>query len=217
MFLILILLFFIILFPYLMLPFIIFFLLMLLFIPFKFTLDSFFNILFVPKQLYKIAINAVLRRNHALEHATINILERDYYYNNLAGYAEDNGFYIIGADNLYYVEEAARKGLDLLKSGYSELAIHKRCGTSLTVANFISAISFLILLLVSGYFSIINVIISIIIANLLSPYFGGLVQKYFTTSLDIREIEIDSLYFVDNIWNRPIKIFVKTTYIPYIK
>ena len=46
--------------------------------------------------------------NHALEHATVNILESRYGYKNLAGYAEDNGFYIIGANNIFQVEQAAR-------------------------------------------------------------------------------------------------------------
>ena len=200
-------------------PLLIFAGLMLLLLPFKFTIDSFFNLFSVPKQIYQIAINPKLRKNHGLEHATINILEKEFGYNDLAGYAEENGFYIMGVRNPDFVEEAAKKGLDLLKNNNDDLVIHKRCGTSMTVANFISAIIFLFLLFSSGHFSILSMIIAIVIANLIGPYLGQIVQKNFTTSSDVNEMEIINAQFTDNnsIMNKPIKIFVKTEHIPYIK
>lgn len=204
-------------FPLLLIPFLIFGFLLLLFIPFKFTFDSIFSLFAVPKQIYQIATNSDLRRNHALEHATVNTLEKEYGYRGLAGYAGDDGFYIIGVDNIYEVEEAARKGISLLKDGHHNLAIHSRCGTSLTVANFLSAIIFLVLLISTGYFSIINMIIAIIIANLIGPYLGRVVQKNLTTTSQVKEMEIVSAcYESKNSWNQPVKIFVKTQRIPYI-
>lgn len=205
-------------FPYLLLPFSLFFVLLILLIPFKFTFDSIFNLVNVPSQIYHIATNPSLRKNHGLEHATVNILEKEYGFRNLAGYAEESGYYIIGADNTWVVEEAARKGLHLMKSGYGELAIHKRCGTSMTVANFISAIIFLLLLFYTGHFSIFNMLIAVILANLIGPYFGQIIQKYFTTTADVRDMEIISAHYSSNRfgWNTPSKIFIKTTRIPFI-
>ncbi len=204
-------------FPVLFVPFLLFCFLMLVFLPFKFTFDSIFNLFAIPKQIYQIATNPDLRKNHSLEHATVNTLEREYGYKGLAGYAENNGFYIIGVDNIYHVEEAARKGINILKNGQFDFAIHKRCGTSLTVANFLSAIIFLILLFYTGHFSIINMIIAIIIANFIGPYLGQIVQKYLTTTPQIEEMEIVSArYESENSWKQPIKIFVKTQKIPYI-
>ena len=146
MYLLLILILFGIFFPVLLIPLFLFAVFMLFLLPFKFTIDSVFNLVSVPKQIYQIATNSKLQKNHGLEHATINILEDEYGYNKLAGYAEEDGFYIMGVNSTIYVEEAARKGLNLMNKGKNELAIHKRCGTSMTVANFLSAIIFLILL-----------------------------------------------------------------------
>ena len=205
-------------FPVLLFPLLIFAALMLLLLPFKFTIDSFFNLFSVPKQIYQIATNQNLRKNHGLEHATINILEKELGYNGLAGYAEENGFYIMGVRNPDFVEEAARKGLRLMKNGKEGLAIHKRCGTSMTVANFLSAIIFLVLLFYSGHFSILNMIIAIVLSNIFGPFLGQLVQKKLTTSTEVSEMEIKTAYFAENnsIMNQPVKIFVKTEKIPYV-
>ena len=218
MYLLLILLLFGFFFPVFLIPLFLIAIFMLFFLPFKFTIDSFFNLFSVPKQIYKIATNPKLRKNHGLEHATINILEKEYGYNDLAGYAEEDGFYIMGVNNTVYVEEAARKGLRLMQKGKEELAIHKRCGTSMTVANFLSAIIFLSLLFSSGHFSILNMIIAIIIANLVGPYIGQIVQRKFTTTSKVKEMEIKKSYFSESgsFFNQPVKIFVETEKIPYI-
>jgi len=204
-------------FPYLLIPFFAFFVLLIILLPFKFTVDSLFNLFTVPSQIYQIATNPALRKNHSLEHATAHVLEREYGYSNLAGYAKNDGFYIIGVDNVSVVEEAARKGLVLMKSGKIELAIHNNCGTSITVANFVSAVIFLLLIFITGHFNIINMLIAILIANLTGPLLGKYVQQYFTTSPDVSEMEIvSSFYATRNIWNSPVKVFVKTVQIPYI-
>ncbi|MDI3546569.1 MAG: hypothetical protein PWR10_221 [Halanaerobiales bacterium] len=218
MFIVLLFLFSLFFFPYLLIPFSLFFLLLIVLLPFKFTFDSIFHLITVPSQIYRIATNPVLRKNHGLEHATVNILEREYGYRNLAGYAEESGFYIIGATNIWAVEEAARKGLALMRKGYGDLAVHKRCGTSMTVANFVSAVIFLLLLLYTGHFSIFNMIIAIVAANLMGPLLGQVIQRRFTTTADVDEMEIVSARFADsNFWNHAVKIFVKTNRVPYVE
>ena len=205
-------------FPYLLIPFIIFFALLIVFLPFKYTLDSLWNLFTIPSQIYQIATNPALRKNHGLEHATANILEKEFGYRNIAGYAEEDGFYIIGVPSILEVEQAACKGLSLMKKGYSDLAIHKKCGTSITTANFISAVVFLTLIFFSGHFSITNMIIAILLANITGPLLGQYVQKYFTTSGDVAEMEIITAnYKMTNLWKSPVKIFVRTTHIPYIQ
>ncbi len=204
-------------FPYLLLPFFLFFLLLIFLLPFKFTFDSFLHLFTVPSQIYQIATNPSLRKNHGLEHATVNVLEKEYGYKNIAGFAEESGFYIIGADSKWVVEEAAARGLELMKRGNYGLAIHKRCGTSMTVANFISAVIFLLLLFYTGYFSIFNMVIAIILANLTGPYLGQIIQKYFTTSTDIGGMEIVSTAYAERKhWNAPPRFFVRTREIPFI-
>ncbi|MFW5787958.1 MAG: DUF6391 domain-containing protein [Bacillota bacterium] len=215
-FLLLILAFF---FPVLLYPLVIFLGLFLLFIPIKFTIDSFFNIFFIPRQIYQIATNSRLRKNHALEHATVNVLEKDFGYNRLSGYATENGFYIIGAQDINYVLQGAKQGLQLMRNGQGELAIHDHCGTSRIVANFVSAIIFIVLLVTTGQFSIFNIIIALLLAHMISPVLGKFVQRNFTTTPDVEEMEIDSAKFETNgsvFSQKSAKIFVKTSEIPFV-
>lgn len=109
--------------------------------------------------------------------------------------SQENGFYITGIDNPDIVEEAAIKGLNLLKQGHCHLAIHRRCGTDLAIANFMTALIFLILLFSSGMFRILNILVALLASNLISPYVGEYVQKYFTTSCEVKNMDIDGLQF----------------------
>ncbi len=163
----------------------------LIFIPYGFTAYSLLTLFTVPQQIFRIAKNKSIRQNHALEHATINILER--YAGRtlpLSGLAEKNGFVISGIQDQELILEAAREGLSWLKRGECNLAIHKKCGTSIAIANFFAALLFIILIINTGSFSIFAVIIAILAANLLGPYLGELVQKYFTTSCKVEDVEI---------------------------
>lgn len=168
-----------------------FFMITLIFIPYGFTAYSLVTLITVPQQIINIAKNKAIRRNHALEHATINVLER--YAGRrlpLSGLAQKNGFIISGAHDPDLVIEAANEGLYLLKKGECQLAIHRRCGTSIAIANFLAALLFIIFLLQTGYFSILAIVIALLAANLLGPYLGEFTQKYFTTSCDVENIEI---------------------------
>ncbi len=200
-----------------LLPFFMFFLFLLILLPFKFTLDSLVNIIYIPGQIYKIATNKKLRKNHSVEHAAVNILEKQYGYRNLAGYAEEDGFYIMGARYPEQVLEAAKLGLDALKSGRNDLAIHKRCGTSITAANLISSLLFLILLFATKTFSIFNIIIALIFANLAGPWLGVYLQKHLTTYTDVKDLEIKGVRWAERSQlGRSSKIFVETQSIPYL-
>jgi len=168
-----------------------FFIITLIFIPYGFTMYSLITLFTVPQQIINIAKNKAIRRNHALEHATINVLEK--YAGRtllLAGLSQKNGFIISGAQDPNLVIKAAQEGLNLLKQGECQLAIHRRCGTSIAIANFLAAVLFLIFLIQTGNFSIFAIIIALILANALGPYLGELTQKYFTTSCDVKYLEI---------------------------
>lgn len=164
--------------------------------PYGFTLYSFMTLITVPVQIWKIAKSQNIRRNHAIEHATINVLEKLAGHRlNISGLSRENGFYITGIQNPEMVEQAAIQALGLLKEGDCQLAIHRRCGTDVAIANFISALVFLALLLTTGSFSIFNIIIALLLSNLISPYLGEYVQKYFTTSCDVINMKIVGLEY----------------------
>jgi hypothetical protein len=154
---------------------------------------SLITLITVPQQIISITRNKAIRRNHALEHATINVLEK--YAGGrlpLSGLAQKNGFIISGTQTQDpdLVVEAAQEGLNLLKKGECQLAIHRNCGTSIAIANFIAALLFLIFLIQTGHFSIFTIVIALFLANLLGPYLGKFTQKYFTTSCDVEDLEI---------------------------
>ncbi len=167
-----------------------FILLGLIFLPFQFALYSIFNIITIPFQLIKIAFNQQLRVNHALEHATINVIESQFGCLNLSGLGKEDGFIIQGPVAPGLVEEAARVGLMRLQQGEHNLAIHKRCGTSILAANLVASVLFIYILWVSGYFGILFVLLAILAAQFLGPPLGWMIQKYITTSTEVRNMEI---------------------------
>ncbi len=162
----------------------------LIFLPFQFALYSIFNIITIPFQLVKIAFNKQLRVNHALEHATINVIESQFGCLNLAGMGKENGFILQGPVDPGLVEEAARVGLSRLQQGEHELAIHRRCGTSMLAANFVASVFFIYVLWSAGYFGILFVLLAILAAQFLGPPLGWVVQKYITTSTDVHRVEV---------------------------
>jgi hypothetical protein len=211
-------LFLVVFFPWLFLPLLAVFLLNLLLVPFGFTLRSLWSLITVPGELFHIALNRNLRQNHALEHATINVIEEWYGPQRLSGHAAEDGFYIHGAADPRVVEEAARVGYGRLVAGEKELAVHKRCGTTIAAANFVSSAIFLALLLASGRFTLLNVVIALAMANLVGPFLGNTLQAYVTTDWDVRQrrivgVDYDSgrAVFVPWGWQAlPTKFFVRT-------
>ncbi|NLC10918.1 MAG: hypothetical protein GX767_01520 [Firmicutes bacterium] len=172
-------------------PFAFMILLGLFILPFHFFTTSLFNVLTVPFQLFKIAFNPALRANHALEHATINVIEEQLGPLPLTGQGEKNGFLIQGpllSPEIVY--EAAQVALERLKMGEKDLVVHRRCGTSILSANFLFSLLFLFFLWRVGYFSFFNILLSLIAAQLLGPYLGVWAQKYITTSTRVHNMEI---------------------------
>ncbi len=182
---------FIFLFPWLFLPLILFFLLILVLLPYGFTIYSLFTLIKVPKTIYEIATKRRVRKNHALEHATINVLEERYGERpDISGLAREDGFIIRGSLDPQEVYDAAQEGLVRLKRGEYNLAIHPRCGTSILVGNFVFALLFLILLIVTHTFSIWNVLFAFLFSAFVGKIGGEWIQRYFTTDPHVENMEI---------------------------
>ncbi len=75
-----------------------------------------------------------VRRNHALEHATIHILSKRLPGVRLIGRSSFWGYYIYGDAPTETVLDAAEEGLRQLRAGQRDVAIHANCGTNLVVA-----------------------------------------------------------------------------------
>src|SRR3972149_11075566 len=88
--------------------------------------------------MIKKTVDAV-RRNHALEHATVSILMGRLGPGvRMVGRATQSGFYIYGDVPTDRLEEAAAEGLARLKRGEAGLAVSPLCGTNLAVAGLLA-------------------------------------------------------------------------------
>jgi hypothetical protein len=133
-----------------------------------------------------------VRRNHALEHATISVLAgklgRDV---RLVGRATQNGFYLYGDMPADRVNESASEALERLRRGENHLAISPMCGTNLAVAGVLAGLSSLLAL---GNRSRLerapNVLIASMLAVLAAQPLGRLMQKHVTTSADLSDTEL---------------------------
>lgn len=75
-----------------------------------------------------------IRRNHGLEHATLHILSERYPKINLAGHSDMGGFWVLGDVSTEEVESAVNEGLDRMRNGEHNLAVHPNCGTNFVTA-----------------------------------------------------------------------------------
>jgi hypothetical protein len=79
-----------------------------------------------------------VRRNHALEHATLQVLAEKTPTLRMAGYSDANGFWLLGQIETEQVRQAAEEALNRLKGGENSLAIHPHCGTNLVTTGFLA-------------------------------------------------------------------------------
>src|SRR2546425_1088922 len=88
-----------------------------------------------------------VRRNHALEHATIAVLAARLGHElRVVGRATFNGFYLYGEMNEDQVRDSAEEALRRLRGGEGYLAISPMCGTNLAVAGLLAGLSSLLAL-----------------------------------------------------------------------
>jgi hypothetical protein len=79
-----------------------------------------------------------VRRNHALEHATIQILADKHPGLRMAGYSDLQGFWLIGEIDTERVDEVVEAALARLNGGEHALAVHPHCGTNLVTTGFLA-------------------------------------------------------------------------------
>jgi hypothetical protein len=133
-----------------------------------------------------------VRRNHALEHATVSILMgRLGPDTRIVGRATPGGFYIYGDVPTEKLEESAKEGLARLQRGESRLAVSPLCGTNLAVAGVMAGLASL---LSAGNRSrwerLPTVLLSCMLAVLAAQPLGRWLQKHITTDPDLADVEI---------------------------
>jgi len=84
---------------------------------------------------------ARVRRNHAVEHATIHVLSARNPYLQLIGHTTLSGFTLYGWVRTEEVASAVAEALDRLRAGEYHLAVHPRCGTNLAVGGMLAGLA----------------------------------------------------------------------------
>ena len=84
-------------------------------------------------------ILAHIRKNHAMEHATIHLLTEALPHVSFAGYSFIKGYWILGKAELQDVQKAAEMAHARLKNGEHKLAIHPNCGTNIAMIGLCTA------------------------------------------------------------------------------
>ncbi len=145
--------------------------------------------------MLKRIINAV-RRNHALEHATVSVLlKRHGRETQIVGRAVADGFYIYGDVSTEKLEEFAQEGLVRLQRGESHLAVSPHCGTNLAVAGLLAGFASYLALSYrkNSVEALPNTLAAALLAVLVAKPLGNLAQKHFTTLADHEGIRIVSV------------------------
>jgi hypothetical protein len=175
--------------------FIAFFVIAFLFLlPILFSLQAVGSLFVYPKQLRAIFGNKILRRNHALEHATIAVMMEREPGRKLNGFSTDDGFFVQGVRSISEVESAAREAMRRLQKGEKRLAIHRNCGTTIVAANLLSAIFFLVTLGFFLYLGVGNLYLmilgSVVLAFALRIPLSLILQRFVTTDADLTNAEV---------------------------
>ena len=174
--------------------FVAFFVVLFLFLlPILFSLQAVGSLFVYPKQLRAVLGNRILRRNHALEHATIVVIMEREPGRKLNGFSTDDGFFVQGVRSMEEVDSAAREALRRLRRGQKRLAIHRNCGTTIVAANLLTAVLFLVSLGVGIYMDwplYLMVVGSVVAALLLRVPLSLLLQRFVTTDADLSNAEV---------------------------
>jgi hypothetical protein len=154
-----------------------------------------------------------VRRNHGLEHATINVLTAKIKGLRMAGRSSDSGFVLMGNVPTAEVEAAVIEALGRMRKGERRLALHPNCGTNLVTTAALTTLTGLIgfrgssrplsLDRVSG------IMMFMMLAILASQPLGMKLQEHFTTDGDPGELQVISIIRREMQWpfsRRPVTV-----------
>jgi hypothetical protein len=147
-------------------------------------------------ELLNMQIPVHVRSNHALEHATLHMLQKNGLKTPVGGISDAGGFWVFGDVTTEEVAAAAQEGLQRLANGESDLAVHPNCGTNLAVgALSAGALAWLTMLGTKGRTGRrlrrmpLAVLMGLVGFQIAKP-FGPKVQEAITTNADVSGLKI---------------------------
>lgn len=137
-----------------------------------------------------------VRRNHALEHATIHVLSEKQHSLKVVGRSSFNGYYLYGDLETEAVAEAAQEALERLQAGERELAVHPQCGTNLVASSSLAGLA-TFAVLGSSKKRRLELLPTALIASmgalLLAQPLGPLLQARVTTLAELDDLSIKDI------------------------
>ena len=152
------------------------------------------------------------RRHHALEHATIHILNLRFPSLRLTGWSTHQGFYLAGPLAASEVQAAVSEALLRLRQGESHLAIHPLCGTNLVTSGALAGLVAFVAMLPGDQRSrrerLPLVLLLTTLAMVIGQPLGLLMQEYVTTEADLAQSSIASIdsHPIGDMWLHHIRL-----------
>ncbi len=139
------------------------------------------------------------RRNHALEHATLNLISRAHPNAQALGVSGPAGFTIYTSLTAEEIIPAAMEALKRLKAGECDLRVHKNCGTNMVVTATLTTSATLLGIkgeetLRKHLERLPHLILLNVIALLVAPPVAEWIQAHVTTDPDVGALEIASVF-----------------------
>jgi hypothetical protein len=135
-----------------------------------------------------------VRRNHALEHATITIMLSKQGPMRVVGRASGDGFYVYGNVTTERLREFANEALTRLQAGEAGLAVSPLCGTNIAVAGVLAGVGSYAALSGRGRFGgLPGAIVASIAAVIAAQPLGRMIQKNYTTLAELGDLRIVSV------------------------
>ncbi|MBF6600361.1 MAG: hypothetical protein IVW36_07625 [Dehalococcoidia bacterium] len=138
------------------------------------------------------ALVGSVRRNHALEHATISVLLAKIGHDiRVVGRATRDGYYLYADIPQELLDASTHEALARLKSGEGYLAVSSLCGTNIAVAGALAGVMSVATMGRSRKMeNLPNVILAAMVSIIAAQPLGRAVQKYLTTSADLDDTTI---------------------------
>lgn len=138
---------------------------------------------------------SLTRRNHALEHATMQILNVKNPRLRLAGYSTPQGFWLIGGLEIEALQEAVDEAQRRLNAGEKRLAIHPHCGTNFAFSGLVGgAVAWLTMLRNGSLRRKLDrlplVVTLVTMAFILTAPLGPKIQERYTTQADLGDLRV---------------------------
>src|SRR5579859_7085069 len=133
----------------------------------------------IEQVVQQMTLGGAVRENHALEHATIVLLNKRFPEARLSGVSFASGFFVFGDLPTEEIRPAADSALARLRGGEPEMAIHERCGTNLAVTGMLTAfMAMLVARMRKPYNSFNNIMLATTASLVAARPLGLLVQRY---------------------------------------